>query len=60
MEIKIRLHTIVIRDEDSDKSYKVKSLRTAEDIAGYIEETEKDEMVSKLEQVVIEEINNPK
>ena len=60
MEIKIKLHTIVIGDEDGGKSYKVKSLRTAEEIAGYIEETEKDEMVSKLEQVVIDEINNPK
>ena len=57
MEIKLKIHTIEIKDEDSGKNFKVKTLRTAEEIAGYIEETEKEEMVSKLEGLVIEEIN---
>jgi len=57
MEIKIKIHTIEIKDKDSGENFKVKTLRTAEEITGYIEETEKEEIVSKLEGLVIEEIN---
>lgn len=58
MEIKMKIHIIEIKDEESRKCFKVRTLRTAEEIAEYIEETEKEEMVSKLEGLVIEEINN--
>lgn len=60
MEIKIKLQTIVIEDKESGRSYKVRTLRTAEEIAGYIEESEKNEIASNLEQMVIEEIKNHK
>jgi hypothetical protein len=60
MEIKVKLNKIVISDEGSEKIFKVRTLRTAEEIAGYVEETEKEEMVCKLEQMVIKEINNHK
>jgi hypothetical protein len=54
MEVKVRLRAITIKDEDSGEEFTVQTLRTAEDIAAYVEETEKDEIVSKLEEAVIE------
>jgi len=57
MEIKIKLHTVVIKDEDSSQVFKVSTLRSAEEIAGCIEESEKDEIVDKLEQEVGQVIN---
>jgi hypothetical protein len=35
----------------------VRTLRSAEEIAGYVQESEKEEITDKLEQAVIEEIN---
>ena len=57
MEIKIKLQTIKITDASSGKSFSVKTIRSAEEIASYIQESEKDEIVSKLEQEVSEVIN---
>ena len=57
MEIKVKLQAITIKDEDTGESFTVKTLRSAKDIADYVEESERDEMVSKLEQVVSDEIN---
>ena len=54
MEIKVKLHTITIMDNESGKSCKVNTLRSAEEIAGYIEESEKDEIVGRLEHEVCE------
>jgi len=57
MEVKVKIQTVVITDEDGGKSYKVRTLRSAEEIAGYIQESEKEEITDKLEHAVIEEIN---
>ena len=57
MIIKVELHTILIKDENTGEIYKVKSLRSAMDIAEYMQETEKDEMVTRLQQKVCEEID---
>ena len=57
MEIKVKLHTINIKDDSNGKSFKVKSLRSAEDIASYVEESEKDEIIESLEQAVNDELN---
>jgi hypothetical protein len=54
MEVKVILREIVIKDRQSGKEYIVRTLRTAEEIAAYVEESEKDEITSKLEQVVSE------
>ena len=54
MEVKVTLRNIVIKDEDTGETFEVRTLRTAEEIAGYIEETEKDVIVEKLEEAVSE------
>ena len=57
MEIKVKLQTIKITDTSSGESFSIKTIRSAGEIAGYIQESEKDEIVSKLEQEVSEVIN---
>ena len=57
MEVKIKIRTLAIKDERTGEQFTVRTLRTAEDIAGYIEESEKDEMVSKLGEAVSEALN---
>jgi hypothetical protein len=57
MEIKVKLQTIKITDTSSGESFSVKTIRSAKEIAGYIQESEKDEIVGKLEQEVSEVIN---
>jgi len=57
MEIKVKLQTIKITDTSTGESFSVKTIRSAEEIAGYIQESEKDEIVGKLEQEVSEVIN---
>ena len=54
MKIEITLKAITVKDENSGKEFTVRTLRSAKEIAEYIKETEKDEMVSKLETAVIE------
>lgn len=56
MEIKVELQTITIEDEKSGESFTVKTLRSARDIAEYVQESERDEVVNKLEQEVWKEI----
>ena len=57
MEIKVKLQVITIKDANTGESFSVKTLRSAEEIASYVQESEKDEIVSKLEQEVSEVIN---
>lgn len=57
MDIKIKINTIIIKDEDSGKEYSVKSVRTAEDISAYVEESERSEAVHELERAVFDVIN---
>jgi hypothetical protein len=45
MELKITVHTIVIKDKDTGEETTVKTVRTAEEISGYVDETEKDACV---------------
>ncbi len=54
MEIKVKLREVPIRDEESGRVYAVRTMRTAQDIAAFVEESEKDEVVSKLESMVWE------
>ena len=57
MEIKVKLQTIKITNATSGESFSVKTIRSVEEIANYIQESEKDQIVSKLEQEVSEVIN---
>jgi hypothetical protein len=45
MELKITVHTIIIKDKDTGEERAVKTVRTVEEIAGYVEDTEKDACV---------------
>jgi hypothetical protein len=57
MEIKVKLQAITIKDETTGEEFTVKTLRSAKEISEYIQESEKDEVVSRLEQEVYEEID---
>jgi hypothetical protein len=54
MEIKVTLYEIIVKDKKTGKEFTVKTLRTAEEIASYIEESEKEEIVARLETIVCE------
>jgi len=54
MEVKVILHIITIKDDISGEVFSVKTLRTAKEIVGYIEESEKDEIGDRLENLVSE------
>ena len=56
-EVKVIVRAITIKDENTGAAYTVRTLRTAEEIAGYVAESEKDEIVSKLEEAVSEALN---
>lgn len=57
MEVKVKLRSITIKDENTGELFTVRTIRSAKEIAGYVEESEKDEVVSKLEQEVWKVIN---
>jgi uncharacterized membrane protein YebE (DUF533 family) len=52
MEVKVTLQTITIKDESSGEEHTMKTLRSAKEIAGYVEESEKDEIMDKLTKAV--------
>ena len=54
MEVKVTLREIVIKDKQSGREYTIRTLRSAEEIAGYIKESEKDKITDRLEQAVCE------
>ena len=57
MEIKVKLYEIKITDSIDGKSVSLMTIRSMDEIADYIRESEKDEIVDKLEQEVSEVIN---
>ena len=52
MEITVTLREIVIRDNEAGEEFVVQTLRTARDIVDYIEESEKDELTLKLQDML--------
>ena len=48
MEIKIQLQTLVIKDQETGKEYKVRTLRSAQEIAEFMEESEKENIADKM------------
>ena len=54
MEIKIKLQKILIRDQKTGETFTVGTLRTAKEIAGFIDESEKEGITSKIEETVLE------
>jgi hypothetical protein len=54
MEIKVTLHDIIIKDKATGKEYTVRTVRTAQEVAGYIEETESEWALDKLQEVLSE------
>ena len=57
MEVKVKLQVVTIKDENTGESFTVKTLRSAEEIANYVQESEKEEAINKLEEEVWKEIN---
>lgn len=48
MAIKVKVNTILIKDtNNTGEVYIVRTVRTAREIAGYIQESEKDEITDK-------------
>ena len=54
MEVKVKINTLVIKDKETGEEYTLKTLRTAKEVADYIEETEKEEAVFIVEAAVLE------
>ena len=54
MEVKVKLRVITIKDENAGEEYTVKTLRTAQEIAEYVQESEKDAILDKLQEAVCE------
>ena len=52
MEIKVTLQDIVIKDKESGAEFTVRTVRTAQEIASSIEETENDAVTDKLQDVL--------
>ena len=52
MEIKIQLQTLVIKDQETGKEYKVRTLRSAQEIAEFMEESEKEIIADKMEAAI--------
>ncbi len=52
MEIKIQLQTLVIKDQETGKEYKVRTLRSAKEIAEFMEESEKEIIADKMEAAI--------
>ena len=58
MEVKVKLHTLYIKDEETGKEYPVITIRSAKEIADYIEENEREEIQYKLGRLVSEALDN--
>jgi len=57
MKVEIEIHSITIKDENTGEVKTINTLRNVDDIAGYIEESEKDEISYRVERQVIDAIN---
>lgn len=58
MKIEVNANDIIIKDAKTGQVCKVRTLRTAEDIASYIEETEKDQIKWRVEEIVLDVYDN--
>lgn len=58
MEVKVKLRDIAIKDTETGEEITVRTLRSAQEIAGYVEESEKDEIVERLEELLTEIYND--
>ena len=54
MEIKIKLQKILIKDQKTGETFTVRTLRTAQEIAEFIDESEKEMITSKIEEAVLD------
>ena len=54
MEIKVNLHILNIKEMETGNEYPVETIRTGQEIAEYIVETEKNVVVGKLVSLVAE------
>ena len=54
MEVKVKLQSIKIKDDETGEEFTVRTLRTAKEIAGSVEESEKDEITDRLRDAVLE------
>ena len=52
IEVKVKLQSITIKGENSEEEFTVQTIRTAKEVAEYVQESEKDEIVHKLEDAV--------
>ncbi|MGB6679802.1 MAG: hypothetical protein WBF08_00580 [Candidatus Bathyarchaeia archaeon] len=52
MEVKVKLHTLYIKDEETEKEYPIITIRSAKEIVDYIEESEREEIQNKLAYLV--------
>lgn len=59
MEVKVKLHTLYIKDEETGKEYPIITIRSAQEIAEYIKESERDEIQNKLAYLVSEALEKP-
>ena len=57
MEAKVKLHKIKITNCADGKSVSLMTIRSVDEVADYIRDSEKDEIVERLEQEVGEVIN---
>lgn len=52
MNIEIPVHLITIKDEKTGEEKTIKTLKTAVEIANYIEETEREDIAMRVEEAV--------
>ena len=58
MQVNIKVHTLTIKDAETDQELTVKTLRIAESLAAYIEESEKEEIEDEVERLVNEALRS--
>lgn len=58
MNVKIDIHDIIIKDAKTGQERKVRTLRSAEDIANYIDETENERIWEYVNESVLEALND--
>jgi hypothetical protein len=54
MEVKVKLHTVIIQDRQTYDEYAIRTVRTAEEIAEELEQSEKEALIDRLHEVACE------
>jgi hypothetical protein len=54
MEVKVKLHDVRVIDVETGKAYTIRTLRSAKEIAEFLLETEKEIVIDRLEEAVLE------